>query len=273
MKLTICSIFIFLLFRVYSVENISAQNLDKKKTSFSIPFSLGAHAQNVKNEGLSPLVYKGMGLNGSLGFYAYSEKFLHQVNIGASYGGLTNKFFEKGNNNLIISLIGNFQYTGYYLIKKIYHEKIDWFLGGGLESFFNLRANSGMGNSAADYDFITSLNVSSLIAYDFQLYGTPIDIGWTLTVPAVNYWMKPNYISVPNFIIEDFQIVNRNSKGFTSLHEIQRVESKLEAAVTLKNGNKISLFYNWDYYYFDMGYNPVHNGMHTLAVKLYFRLR
>jgi len=245
------------------------KKLRKKKDRY-LPFGLGVVNHKVKDDGMSPLTYKGFGLHYRLGFYGKNERKMNFYNIGYSRGSISSKNYPSSVDVVKTSVFRiELDYGHLRRIKVFEAPKINWMLGGSANLFINGRLNLKMGNSALSYEGGLSFGLLNRFERTFKMRKRSIILSHQLNIPFYSLIARPGYAFIPDIAANEYINVD-NTSGMT-FNNFFRVNSLFELSYVLKNDNQIRLGYIWDYYSYYKDYNDVQVAMHGIVLSTIFK--
>lgn len=238
--------------------------------------SLGGGLQRVNDAGMSPLNYRGAALRLQIGITNEGENYMQTFALNGDAAQLSNTF--ESSPSQITSLRYDIDYA--YLTKHknlINLPQTHFFIGGSLNQTANLREHNRYGNNALNYDGIFSLQLSTGIRKQFQLFKLPLSAFYRVDLPVISRFWRPFYAtSIPREHLdldEDptfSSLWNSGDWGFTN--RVFRLRSALEIHYLLNNGNRIKLGYTWDYYRIN-DLHKVKAGISQITLGLIFNFR
>ena len=266
---------------------LSKLSTGQDEKSVFIPGAITSGYEFLRDDGMSPLIYKGFNLGARFGREAETENRITNFNIYSHYGSLYTRNYETdGISAFNVRVEAQYSYLKSY--RKLSND-IRWFLGGHLGSLFNGRLNSKMTNNLFLYESFTSLGISTLFEKDLLLEEKKFDI-WFIRIirpernlkvrikaelPLLGYGIRPNYITIPDFTDNEFSIIRDNIERGELLTPISyfRFKTSVSVARILENGNRLRWTYRWDYYTYPEDVNPVKSALHNISFALVFKVK
>ena len=246
-----------------------AQRTSKRK-HYS-PLSLGWSHHTALDQGMSPLIYSGSAMAFSTGYFTRSEKTLYSILLDIHGGRFGTRASNEGLTNrawLVRSELG-FNYLR--KVKEATDGNVRWYAGGHITNPLNFRINIRLGNSAANYDFFSSLGFSGRLERDFEWKERTLIASWSLRLPLFSYSLRPNYSGA--FDINDQAEIQQDvfdNREWVSMNKFFRFNSQLMLTYPIKNGNLLQLGYEWDFYTLRTTHQ-VNAAMHSIVFSRTFQ--
>lgn len=231
---------------------------------------LGLSIQTVWDEAMSPVRYGGASLRINPSLQKFTDKHWRTIDVSLSVGGLRSIYFEESQRGRANNFGFNFDYR-YLRHLTDFGKGNEVFLGAGIRMLNNVRLHSQLDNSILPFDSFTSLTIEGGLQKGFRWRQRDFLLRYSLGLPIMSLAMRPNYVSVYNFVNPEAKFFNERIQehGLSSFGSYFRMISKVELLYKLRTGNLMSLAYEWDYY----SYNKVHQlnvATHSITFSRYF---
>lgn len=231
---------------------------------------LGLSIQTVWDEAMSPVRYGGASLRINPSLQKFTDKHWRTIDVSLSIGGLRSIYFEESQRGRANNFGFNFDYR-YLRHLTDFGKGNEVFLGAGIRMLNNARLHSQLDNSILPFDSFTSLTIEGGLQKGFRWRQRDFLLRYSLGLPIMSLAMRPNYVSVYNFVNPEAKFFNERIRehGLSSFGSYFRMISKVELLYKLRTGNLMSLAYEWDYY----SYNKVHQlnvATHSITFSRYF---
>ncbi|MEM8893406.1 MAG: hypothetical protein AAGC88_02440 [Bacteroidota bacterium] len=231
---------------------------------------LGFNLTTVWDEAMSPVRYGGASLRINPSLQKFTSKHWRTIEVSLGIGGIRSTYYEETERGKANNFGFNFDYR-YLKHLTEFGKGAEVFLGGGVRMMNNARLHNQLDNSVLPFDSFTSLSLEGGLQKDFRWKKRDFLVRYSLGLPIMSLAMRPNYVSVYNFVNPESEFFNEriDEHGLSSFGSYFRVISKVELLYKLKTGNLMSLAYQWDYY----SYNKVHQlnvATHSITFSRYF---
>ncbi|MBN1181279.1 MAG: hypothetical protein JXB49_03260 [Bacteroidales bacterium] len=243
---------IFLFIAIICNYIISQQDTSKIKPDKFFELGFASDYINLYNPRHSVVLYKGLAY--SLDYSLQFEKQTKRESIYFNYG--------KGNltseNELNNTRVFNVE-VGYSLerrVKKI-SETINWYLGGDISAFLNMRTNISLGNNQVFYDFVQNLGISSSIRKELLWKERTYYLDYRLKLPFISIISRPPItFFVKDSEREDIMITSDQITKIMFTNGNVTFAGKyciVKSNITIwrpfrRNMNRVGLSYVWDLY-------------------------
>lgn len=227
-----------------------------------------------RDEGFSPLLYRGP----SFQVAKYNERWRaksvtkFEMVVG---GGIiqTNKHYVDSRTrarNLNMEI--NYHYM--VPVKKLFKNKVNWYLGGILTNTFDGRLYLFLPNNSFGYMFSNAINPATHLSYDFKIGHSErkYQAGFKLNFALLAQVIRPNYIGM-----EPYQTYNgENIKPLAVLthgntialpNHFFRINTEVYFdRFKIGNNDKIRIFYGWGVQVTKLPQsNPLYSAYHTIG--------
>jgi hypothetical protein len=241
----------------------------QKQTHFIT--SVGGSYVNVIDEGISPLLYKGIGGGVILGHFQEKK---NSINTSSA------KFdFNNPSNSINNAEMYTFRLEGHFqrYWKLVNDQDIKWKIRPGfdLTAKWALRQHQNFTNNSQHIETRFSIAPAIMITRPFQLWNRSFELGSFISVPILTYATRPLFASTrfpasinkeePEFFdyIKGGEVI-----GFGSYF---KWSSQYYLYFPLKNGNGLRLDYLWSYESYK-AQNPIRTGEHSIMISTFFKL-
>jgi len=241
-----------------------------RKQHFS-PLGLGWSYNKAIDQGMSPLLYRGSAAVLRTGYFARSSKVHYGVMLHQHGGRMATRESTEGNTNRAWLSRTELGFGYVRRIRTNADSSMRWYVGGQQSNLLNFRVNVVLGNSAANYDFLSSLGFSGRVERDFQLNKRTVTGAFRLRLPLYSYSLRPNFSGA--FDINDQGEIREdvfNNRMWGSWNQVFRFNGRFMLSYPLTRGNLLQLGYEWDYYTV-RGFHNVNAAMHSIVFNRSFR--
>ncbi|HET8859825.1 hypothetical protein [Marivirga sp.] len=232
---------------------------------------IGGSYVNVIDEGISPLLYNGIGGSAVLGFYQEKE---NHVKTGIAKFDFNNPSSSISNAEMYtFRLEGHYQY--YWKIQSQKNQK--WKIRPGLDlsAKWALRQHLGYTNNSQHIETRFSLAPAIMVALPFQLWNRNFEIGLFTSIPLITYATRPLFAStrfsasVNKDEVEFFDYLKDGE--IISFGNYFKWSAQYYLYFPLKNGNGLRLDYFWSYENYQ-ALNPMQTGEHSIMISTFFKI-
>jgi len=289
-KLTPIIIFVFLLFApalCLSQDSSKKENrkLERKARDKYLVTGFGGNIVKAVDNATSPLLYKGFGPAASVSYLVHSEKVIKAFETDFSFGWLkpptVSPWYQQRNTSIVVNL----RYYQDYKLRGIFKDRVNWYLGG--EVFINnsFRINYKYGNSALNFESYFGLGPITRFEFPFSHKARKVKIwfmnfnrrdrdlrlSFQLSLPLVNFLVRPSYVTVTNFIDPELQRAITSDHFHGGFIEPFSLRTQTELYYILHNQNMLKLTYGWNFFHHDPGYNKVQTAGHSFLFSYIFK--
>ena len=245
------------------------QPVRKSKVPIWINMSTGLNISNCYDNGTVPYSYLGVGGNFRLGA-TIEWRRCHVQTETMLLGGM---FFDL--NGYVIDLESRTEFL--YRCFDGKRNRFHVWAGGGVQSFYDIKAISSLMNAATGVSTFENLCAEGMVQYDFaSIRGGAhnlISIYGKLSLPIAGLVIRPGFaymdnytsdINMANTLLEDYETFGKWFPG---------VGTDVGLYFNLLNGNRIGLSYRWDYLTTrHKGAYRYDNAIHSINLNLMFNL-
>jgi len=291
-----CFSFVLLSLFLLIIVSLPAHSRDKEKRELKkterkardkyLGLGLGFSYVKVTDQATSPLLYKGFNFPfASLGYMTHSEKIIRTFETDFSFGNLRSDietpWYDSPNTSYSLAI----RYNSLYRLRKIFNEKVNWYLGPELNINAHLRVNYKYDNSALTFDNYYGLGMATRFEYPFSWKSSSfkflginfnrrdrdLRLSWQLSAPVAGYLIRPTYVTITNFIDPDLRTKITDEQTTGGIFVPFNLRSQTELYYILNNQNMFKLSYVWNFYSHDPGYNKVQSAFHGFAFSFIFK--
>lgn len=240
---------------------------------FYLPFGAAYTFSFGRDDGVSPMIYRGHIGVFRTGFYDYRPHGYHKVDMSLA-GGIAKQSHSDVLNGNLQQYRAYIDYTYVHHIKDITAWPLGFYLGGSWYTGGFIRYHSKYSNNFLNYEAATHLALTPAFRKKLQLFGRRWHIDARLALPFIAAYVRPDYVTP--YTIE-MRTSDSEVKGFLKSAEIagpvsyKRLTAQFSLNYFLLNGNSLMLTYKWDYYHIK-SVNPVKQGFHTIGFLTHFNL-
>ena len=241
----------------------------KKNTHFIT--GIGGSYVNVIDEGISPLLYKGIGGGAAIGHLQEKAKSLSTSLV---------KFdFNNPTNSLNSAEMYTFRLEGHYqqYWKLTNQEESTWKIRPGMDASakWALRQHLSFTNNSQHIETRFSIAPALMIARPFSLWNRNFEFGIFTSIPVLTYATRPIFAStrfaasINKEEIEFFDYVKEGK--IVSFGEYFKWSAQYYLYFPLKSGNGLRLDYFWSYERYN-AQNPIKTGEHSIMISTFFKI-
>ena len=263
--------FILILHAILFANIVSAQNLElprsKKTDNRYWLLGVGLSIQNMYDEGISYVRYKGTGIAPSIGLIKTTKKKYCQFLLQPTFNKLTT---DRSNELRPMAVrTTRFVLDYQYLVKiKEWNEKLKLFAGGNALLLFNLKRAEQLDNSQLIYDYALSIGPAAKLDKTVKWNKRVCVAAIGLSVPLISHIARPYYLNRIEFIDpkNDFLGDLFSNSSIVTVNKNFRITSGLSFTYPLFNKNELKLGYTWDFYKMTT-INSVYAAEHLITIS------
>ena len=239
--------FYILLLIFFSLSTNPTQAQEKFR-SFNL--GVGYTLPKFLDNSFSALRYQGHAGTVAGGFHFRKDSStLEHIDLRFDYGQLSAFAFEFADVNYF-RIEGNYSYNK--RVKDIWQNRLQWFIGGSINSLYTLWDFSGFSNNSFNTSFYLSLSPNSSLVYPFKLWNRQFRAEYSAYLPLLTFAVRPSYgtTRLSGFLDDerDEPIVQFFESGaITSLNKFFRFSNTWSLEYFLSNRNRLRLSYEWNY--------------------------
>lgn len=285
-KLGLCILFLITACGIYAQDTLNHRKRlfyrGDRENSISTTSYIGT--QKTVDQGVSPLLYKGMTLG--VGFEYQSLRKQSLWNISAALG--TSSQYSSALNDKGYYQGYNLDISYRYLWSISQENKLPFSILVGLYSnpTARFRINENMFNAAVNYDIMWGLGGSlhlsktlNIKAFNINLWKWyvhykphAVTFEYGLDLPLTSMHLRPSYVVIENFVSQESNINMNERIKFSSWNETFYIQSDIGFTYHLRTKNEISFKYIWQYYQILPEYSPVKGAIHMIQISFRFKL-
>lgn len=227
--------------------------------------------RTVVDQGMSPLRYSGPSGGMWLGHYKYKAGITETFRLMGLFGQA--KPGNKASTATQFHL--QFDYALLADIESWSTAKRNTKVGGSWLTMAGMREHTGYANNNFNFEIATSPAVALQSQWGLRFFARDWWLIGQLHVPVVAATLRPAfaYGGPDGFYNDEDGYIQQllHSTRIASWGSFQRILTAWALQYPLKNGNRVGLVYQWDYYRLTHEPdNPVASGSHTLSLVTYF---
>jgi len=263
--------FILILHAIFFVNTVWAQTQElprsKKTDNRYWLLGLGLSIQNMYDEGISYVRYKGTGFVPSIGLVKSSEKKYRQFLLQSAFNKLTT---ERSNDLRPMEVKTTRVVLDYqYLVSvKEWNEKLKLYAGGNISLLFNLKKAEQLDNSQLLYDYALSIGPAAKLDKTVKWNKRDCLASFGLSLPLLSHIARPYYLNRVEFIDPENDFLGDlfSNSSIVSVNKNLRITSGLSFTYPLFNKNTLKLAYTWDFYKMET-INSVYAAEHLISIS------
>jgi hypothetical protein len=284
MRHTVFIIILILLLATSASAQEKIELFERSDRSNYILFSGQIGKQKTIDEGVSPLLYKGLIFGGGLGYKSEKRNRIWDIKGSFLYGFQ----YSSTRFNTGVLTAYNIDIDGRYLFNVDYESVLPFQAYFGLQAMHSmrLRLNEKMFNAALGYDIITALGISTELKKSIKVPGFNINLWrWKYTyhphkvtfdtnidLPLLFLYLRPTYVVIENFVDGRTEPYDFERSESSSIGDIIHITVNTGINYHLRNQNIIRFGYIWQYYKIDPEYSPVQGAQHLFQLTFKFKM-
>ena len=262
---------ILTLHALYFASIVTAQNTElprsKKTDNRYWLLGFGLSIQNMYDEGISYVRYKGTGITPSFGLIKSTEKKYCQFLLQPTFNKLTT---ERSNELRPMDVrTTRFVLDYQYLVNvKEWNEKLKLYAGGNISLLFNLKRAEQLDNSQLVYDYALSLGPAAKLDKTVRWNKRDCLASFGLSLPLLSHIARPYYLNRIEFIDPENDFLGDlfSNSSIVTVNKNLRITSGLSLTYPLFNKNALKLGYTWDFYKMET-INSVYAAEHLVSIS------
>ena len=255
----------------------------RKQRNRYLLFNLGSGISKLKEQTVSPLLYKGSSNNFGISYLRLEKRKINYYNFNLSLASLNiaNSELYQGNSSVLYNPSLNFY--SLYGISNI-KNKLFFYFGWHLNNFSDIYINSKYMNSALVLSVFSETGVTGRIDLPFSWKAKngkflfiktnrkdrQLRLSWMFGIPLFSHIIRPEYAGITNFVDGSSSIPLSPSISLTGKYIY--FDSKIDLLYELGNFNMIKLSYNWDFLHYDPGFNKIQSANHYFNLSFVIKL-
>lgn len=208
---------------------------------------LGLPIANVRDEGHSSLIYRGINPTLRIGYERIGTDVVTRITLGFSSGQLKPKTRPKPEKQLSSAEVTSFEvsYAHYRRANSVYDaEGWNRYFGGAITLLFDGRNYNLPSNNLFGYQANFSLNAG---AYVQKKINNTIRINDELFTPLLTFAMRPNYIGLMPLTTNDFSAKKILKTGkLVTVNKVFRLYNRIGFDQMINDHRQRRLSYTWD---------------------------
>lgn len=232
---------------------------------------VGGSYVNIIDEGISPLLYKGIGGNVILGHFQEKE---NSLNTSSAKFDFNNPSSSISNAEMYtFRLEGHFQ--RYWKLVNLENNNLKIRPGFDFSAKWALRQHLSFTNNSQHIETRFSVAPSLMLARPFELWNRNFEIGLFTSIPLLTYATRPLFAStrfpasVNKEEVEFFDYVREGK--IISFGSYFKWSAQYYLYYPFKNGNGLRLDYLWSYESYKAE-NPIKTGEHSIMISTFFKI-
>ncbi|MCO6475617.1 MAG: hypothetical protein J5I94_03295 [Phaeodactylibacter sp.] len=238
-----------------------------------LELGLGATFHRLQDPAVSPMPYSG----GPLGIYlAFEKRKPHSISR-LSLGGDLGKLNSKNATELRPMASTYFQADlSYQYLRRLTGRsasRLIWFVGGRYRWHNSIRVTPQNDTGFISFFIANSINASTRMETDFQLFEREVKLGWTGTLPLLSHVIRPSYLNLYNYIDPEHDWLNERLQDseWLTLNRFPGLQSRLELSYPIAGENQLRFAYEWEFYHYD-GQRRVNAARHGFMIGISVRI-
>jgi len=253
-------------------KNVAQETISETENRIShFITGVGGSYVNVLDEGISPLLYNGIGGSVILGHLTEKDSKLNTSHL---------KFdFNNPNSSISNAEMYTFRLEGHYQqywnVSNENDKFINLNLGFDLSGKWALRQHLSYTNNSQHIETRISVAPAILIDKSFTLWKRKFDIGMFVNIPVVTYATRPLFASTKfpaSINKEEVEFFDYILEGdIISFNKYFKWSNQMYLYYPLKNGNGLRLDYFWSFESYQ-SQNPIKTAEHAIMISTFFQL-
>lgn len=232
---------------------------------------VGGSYVNVLDQGISPLLYNGIGGGVILGHFQEKKT---NINTFTATFNFNNPSSSISNAEMYtFRLEGHYQY--YWKLNSKEDQKLKIRPGLDASAKWALRQHLSFTNNSQHIETRFSIAPALMIARPFHLWKRKFEIGVFTSIPFLTYATRPIFASTrfsSSINKEETEFLDYLRDGETiSLGSYFKWSAQYYLFYPLKNGNGLRLDYFWSYESYK-AQNPIKTGEHSIMISTFFKI-
>lgn len=215
-------------------------------------FSPGYAMQQGRDEGMSPLTYRGSHFHGTIGVEKRKKDNLNALHFSAASGKMRAHQVAPVTRPSALALRLQMDYSYQRRIGMWLDDQLAVYVGASWNNLLNVLYHQRYVNNSLNYIFSSSIGPSGRVDYQFKIKSKSFWVHAQLQIPLLAFNMRPAYASsLPEgYIAQERSNVRAffDSGKLVTLNRFFRLRNTLGLAHPMRNGNEVFLNYCWDYY-------------------------
>ena len=256
---------------------------ERKARNRYILINFGYNISKMKDQTVSPLLYKGSGVNYGISYLRLDKKKInfYDFNINNSSLDISNDEVTQGSSSTLFkSYLNIYSLYGITNIRNKIFLYFGWHLKNSFTSYLNTKymnsafilsgfSESG-GTVRVDVPFSWKSKKSKFLFFKINRKERQLRFSFMFGVPLFSHTFRPEYAGINNLV--DGKSTLPITHQASMIGKYMYLDSKIELLYELGNYNLIKLSYNWDFLHYDPGYNKIQAANHYFNVSLVIKL-
>jgi hypothetical protein len=267
-------------------QSVVIQGVDEKTSAKFVQIGLGANRGSMRDFATSPLTYKGLLANYSLGYIKMTPKrevkLSGRFNHGA-YRSKRDEFFPVNSKSSQYMMF--IDYARLYTINRWSDKKWAFKAGGTFNTMFDVRVNESLMNAGVGYEMFNTFFLSAKAIRTFQRYADKEkkflfikykrkprtqQLSYQLNVPVMNNTLRNGFAYIGNEGLNTIPLFKEYEyKAFSGF----RLSSELSYTVVTHSSNMWRISYLWDAYAVGKEHRRFEAANHILEFSLLYRIK
>lgn len=266
-----------------STELPTNKTIRKSRPQY-IQAGFGLNKGSVRDFATSPITYKGVLLNYSLGLTRLDDRRESRATLRFNHGTYRHKStqgVEVKSKTKVYALYAN--YMKLYRLNRISNDRWNFKLGGMGDVNMDVRYNEDLMNAGVGYEVFNTWFLSGKVSRVFRRQLGEVDrflffklkrpmvsmLSYQLNVPIMNNTIRNGFSYIGNESLNTIPLFKGyEAKAFSGI----RLSSELSYTRQIQNGNMWRLSYLWDAYAVGEKFNRFEMAHHILEVSILFHL-
>lgn len=259
--------------------NIDAQDEvpeNQGKYNHFLEIGLGTNYHAVRDNGTSPLTYKGYLPAVHLQYFIENKRFLGILNENF-YTGNIRTFNNSSSDSKAYSYNNELSFSALYPIKKA--DKKSVLVGGEIGSLVNVRVNDKFQNADINYEGMLFLAPAATFEYklswrsqkaSIQLKERNLKFQYGLSVPVITCIVRPGFATIHDFVDDNSIAIDKRNIQVVSFEHMFLIKNRFTLYYSLHNNNMLKLNYDFNYFSYYNHFNPVKGLSSAVTLSIVF---
>ncbi len=241
----------------------------EKRNAFWLDFGAGLGITNLYDNGTIPFTYNGINNDLRFGFTDEWKRCHIHFDAGRAKTNLSDL------DGVVYGIGINLDFL--YSCLKPSDSRWNFWSGAAFETFIDLKAISDLGNAAAAMSTFGNLSAVELLqcnmAYSKDKSHPWLTAFFRLSLPILGLGSRPDFMYVHDPLGEEnpIQLLTKHNESYFKM--FPGCTTDLGFYLNLRNGNKIGLYYHWNYISSGKkGAYRYDNAFHNVNVSFMFKL-
>ncbi len=266
------------------IDNMSPKDIRHNRPKY-VQTGLGLNRGSMRDFATSPITYKGVLMNYSLGYLKMDSSREVKLSTRFNHGAYRYKRTEGIEvRSRAAQYVLYLNYYRLYRLKGISNDKWNVKLGGMYDVNMDVRINEDLMNAGIGYEVFNTFFLSGKASYRFERKDTETKkflfikykvkptvrlFSYQLNLPVVNNTIRNGFSYIGNESLNTIPLFKGyEAKTFSGI----RFSSELAYTKQMQNGNMYRVSYLWDAYAVGEAFNRFEMANHILEFSLLFHL-